>query len=83
MDVRNMPAPMKRVVHLGTRSYGRLTAPSRMSWSPCRSRNSRVASAASVVSAHTAASWARCSVTVVAVTDASRSSASRSGSAPS
>src|SRR5690349_23092503 len=27
MDVRNMPAPMKRVVHLGTRSYGRLTAP--------------------------------------------------------
>jgi len=30
MDVRNMPAPMKRVVHLGTRSYGRLTAPGRM-----------------------------------------------------
>ena len=30
MDVRNLPAPMKRVVHLGTRSYGRLTAPGRM-----------------------------------------------------
>ena len=30
MDVRKVPAPVKRVVHLGTRSYGRLTAPSRM-----------------------------------------------------
>src|SRR5512145_701795 len=30
MDVRNLPAPMKRVVHLGSRSYGRLTAPGRM-----------------------------------------------------
>ena len=30
MDVRNLPAPMKRVVHLGSRSYGRLTAPARM-----------------------------------------------------
>ena len=30
MDVRNVPAPVKRVVHLGSRSYGRLTAPSRM-----------------------------------------------------
>src|SRR3954468_5727756 len=30
MDVRNMPAPMKRVVHLGSRSYGRLTSPGRM-----------------------------------------------------
>jgi hypothetical protein len=30
MDVRKMPAPMKRMVHLGSRSYGRLTAPSRM-----------------------------------------------------
>src|SRR3954464_7116926 len=30
MDVRKMPAPMKRVVHLGSRSYGRLTAPGRM-----------------------------------------------------
>ena len=32
MDVRNMPAPMKRVVHLGTRSYGRLTAPGPQWW---------------------------------------------------
>ena len=30
MDVRKMPAPVKRVVHLGSRSYGRLTAPGRM-----------------------------------------------------
>ncbi|GGK91954.1 sulfotransferase family protein [Mangrovihabitans endophyticus] len=30
MDVRNVPAPIKRVVHLGSRSYGRLTAPARM-----------------------------------------------------
>ncbi|MFI5935605.1 sulfotransferase family protein [Actinoplanes sp. NPDC051494] len=30
MDVRKVPAPVKRVVHLGTRSYGRLTAPRRM-----------------------------------------------------
>ncbi|WP_067496155.1 sulfotransferase [Actinoplanes sp. TFC3] len=30
MDVRKVPAPVKRVVHLGSRSYGRLTAPSRM-----------------------------------------------------
>ncbi|MFC7534804.1 sulfotransferase domain-containing protein [Actinoplanes sp. GCM10030250] len=30
MDVRNLPAPVKRVVHLGTRSYGRLTAENRM-----------------------------------------------------
>ena len=30
MDVRKMPAPMKRVVHLGSRSYGRLTSPGRM-----------------------------------------------------
>jgi hypothetical protein len=30
VDVRNIPAPMKRVVHLGSRSYGKLTAPSRM-----------------------------------------------------
>lgn len=30
MDVRNLPAPLKRVVHLGSRSYGRLTAPGRM-----------------------------------------------------
>jgi hypothetical protein len=27
MNVRNLPAPMKRVVHLGSRSYGRITAP--------------------------------------------------------
>jgi Sulfotransferase domain len=30
MDVRNTPAPVKRVVHLGSRSYGRLTAAARM-----------------------------------------------------
>src|SRR3954454_12097115 len=30
MDVRKMPAPVKRVVHLGSRSYGKLTAPGRM-----------------------------------------------------
>jgi hypothetical protein len=30
MDVRKVPTPVKRVVHLGSRSYGRLTAPSRM-----------------------------------------------------
>ena len=30
MDVRKVPAPVKRVVHLGSRSYGRLTAPARM-----------------------------------------------------
>src|SRR6185312_14166024 len=30
MDVRKTPAPVKRVVHLGSRSYGRLTAPARM-----------------------------------------------------
>ena len=30
MDVRRVPAPVKRVVHLGSRSYGRLTAPGRM-----------------------------------------------------
>src|SRR4051794_9602990 len=30
MDVRKIPAPMKRVVHLGSRSYGRLTSPGRM-----------------------------------------------------
>jgi hypothetical protein len=30
MHVRNLPAPVKRVVHLGSRSYGRLTAESRM-----------------------------------------------------
>jgi hypothetical protein len=30
MDVRNAPAPVKRVVHLGSRSYGRLTAAGRM-----------------------------------------------------
>ena len=30
MDVRKVPAPVKRVVHLGSRSYGRLTAPGRM-----------------------------------------------------
>jgi hypothetical protein len=30
MDVRNLPAPVKRVVHLGSRSYGRITAPARM-----------------------------------------------------
>lgn len=30
MDVRNVPAPVKKVVHLGSRSYGRITAPARM-----------------------------------------------------
>ena len=30
MDVRKLPMPMKRFVHLGSRSYGRLTAPGRM-----------------------------------------------------
>ncbi|GAA2490106.1 sulfotransferase family protein [Winogradskya humida] len=30
MDVRRVPSPVKRVVHLGSRSYGRLTSPSRM-----------------------------------------------------
>ena len=30
MDVRKVPAPVKRIVHLGSRSYGRLTAPARM-----------------------------------------------------
>jgi hypothetical protein len=30
VDVRNVPSPVKRVVHLGSRSYGRLTAPARM-----------------------------------------------------
>ena len=30
IDVRKMPLPVKRVVHLGSRSYGRLTAPARM-----------------------------------------------------
>ena len=30
MDVRNVPGPVKRMVHLGSRSYGRLTAPARM-----------------------------------------------------
>jgi hypothetical protein len=30
MNVRNLPAPMKRVVHLGSRSYGRITSPARM-----------------------------------------------------
>ncbi|OJF12190.1 sulfotransferase family protein [Couchioplanes caeruleus] len=30
MDVRKVPSPVKRVVHLGSRSYGRLTAPRRM-----------------------------------------------------
>ena len=30
MDVRKVPTPVKRVVHLGSRSYGRLTAPARM-----------------------------------------------------
>src|SRR4051812_548805 len=30
MDVSKVPAPLKRVVHLGSRSYGRLTAPGRM-----------------------------------------------------
>src|SRR3954470_5710761 len=31
MNVSKVPAPVKRVVHLGSRSYGRLTAPARMS----------------------------------------------------
>jgi sulfotransferase family protein len=30
MDVRKVPAPVKRMVHLGSRSYGRLTSPARM-----------------------------------------------------
>jgi hypothetical protein len=30
LDVRKMPMPVKRMVHLGSRSYGRLTAPARM-----------------------------------------------------
>ena len=30
MDVSRVPSPVKRVVHLGSRSYGRLTAPVRM-----------------------------------------------------
>ncbi|GIF12397.1 sulfotransferase domain-containing protein [Actinoplanes teichomyceticus] len=30
MNVRNLPAPVKRVVHLGSRSYGRLTSEHRM-----------------------------------------------------
>ena len=30
MDVRKVPMPVKRVIHLGSRSYGRLTAPARM-----------------------------------------------------
>ena len=30
MDVRNVPTPVKRMVHLGSRSYGRLTSPARM-----------------------------------------------------
>ncbi|BCY05681.1 sulfotransferase domain-containing protein [Actinoplanes sp. L3-i22] len=30
MNVRKLPAPMKRVVHLGSRSYGRLTSDHRM-----------------------------------------------------
>ena len=30
IDVRKMPLPVKRVVHLGSRSYGRLTSPARM-----------------------------------------------------
>src|SRR5919107_5870584 len=30
MDVRNVPAPVKAMVHLGSRSYGRITAPARM-----------------------------------------------------
>jgi len=30
MDVSKVPSPVKRVVHLGSRSYGRLTAPARM-----------------------------------------------------
>ncbi|MEU7908685.1 sulfotransferase [Actinoplanes sp. NPDC049118] len=30
MDASKVPSPVKRVVHLGSRSYGRLTAPARM-----------------------------------------------------
>jgi Sulfotransferase domain len=30
VDVRKVPAPVKAVVHLGSRSYGRMTAPARM-----------------------------------------------------
>ena len=30
MDVRKVPAPVKAMVHLGSRSYGRMTAPARM-----------------------------------------------------
>jgi hypothetical protein len=30
VPVRNVPVPVKRFVHLGSRSYGRLTAPARM-----------------------------------------------------
>lgn len=30
MDVRNVPGPVKAMVHLGSRSYGRITAPARM-----------------------------------------------------
>jgi hypothetical protein len=30
VDVRRVPAPVKAVVHLGSRSYGRMTAPARM-----------------------------------------------------
>ncbi|HEX8627725.1 MAG TPA: sulfotransferase [Catenuloplanes sp.] len=30
MKIANIPTPVKRVVHLGSRSYGRLTAPRRM-----------------------------------------------------
>src|SRR5690242_15020403 len=30
MDVSKVPTPVKRVVHLGSRSYGRITAPGRM-----------------------------------------------------
>ena len=30
MDASKVPAPVKRVVHLGSRSYGRITAPKRM-----------------------------------------------------
>jgi Sulfotransferase domain len=30
MDIRKVPMPVKRVVHFGSRSYGRLTSPARM-----------------------------------------------------
>jgi hypothetical protein len=30
MDARNVPRPVKAMVHLGSRSYGRITAPARM-----------------------------------------------------